>query len=333
MPLELRILGAPGGDNALFVRVNSGQTLSHLLFDCGDGCASQLDFAEVARVARLFFSDLHMDHVGGFDAFFRCTFDRESPPVEVWGPVGTARVLHHRFRGFWWNLIAGSPGAWLVSDVSARGVVRHRFRASDGFESCIFEGESRHGGAIVSDPAYSVEAIVLEHCGPSLGYVVREPARQNIQTNRLQELGLRPGPWMQKLKSDRLSEKIDIEGMTYPLEELRRQLLESTPGGSVAYLTDFLLDEHAEQRLLPLLTGVDTVVCEAQYRHADLALAQKNAHTTVRQTAQLASRAGVGELVLIHLSQRYGPEEWRGMLGEARELFPAARFAEHWGLD
>jgi ribonuclease Z len=80
------------------------------------------------------------------------------------------------------------------------------------------------------------------------------------------------------------------------------------------------------------LKGVGTVVCESQYRHADLDLARRNYHMTATQAASLAARAGVGWLVLFHLSDRYRPEERRAMLVEARALFPATSFPGHWAM-
>lgn len=47
MSLVHQVLGQPGRDNALLVRVESGQRVSRLLFDCGDGCLSELSFAEI----------------------------------------------------------------------------------------------------------------------------------------------------------------------------------------------------------------------------------------------------------------------------------------------
>jgi ribonuclease Z len=76
MSLDYRVLGAPGRDNALHVRIDSGQRIERLLFDCGEGCLPELAHADVLAMDHLFFSHLHMDHVAGFDHFFRRTFDR-----------------------------------------------------------------------------------------------------------------------------------------------------------------------------------------------------------------------------------------------------------------
>jgi ribonuclease BN (tRNA processing enzyme) len=36
--------------------------------------------------------------------------------------------------------------------------------------------------------------------------------------------------------------------------------------------------------------------------------------------------------VLFHLPGRYRQEEWQAMLAEAREVFPATAFPQHWSL-
>ena len=84
------------------------------------------------------------------------------------------------------------------------------------------------------------------------------------------------------------------------------------------------------ERLADALHGVGTVVCESQYRQADQELATRNRHMTATQAAALASRAGVGRLVLFHLSDRYRAEQWREMLAEAGAVFPATSFPPRW---
>src|SRR5579862_462485 len=93
MSLCIQVLGNAGRDNALLVTVDSGQAVSKLLFDCGDGCLWQLPFGEVQEIDHLCFSHFHMDHVGGFDTFFRCTFNRTAKENHVWGPPQTAEII------------------------------------------------------------------------------------------------------------------------------------------------------------------------------------------------------------------------------------------------
>src|SRR5262245_59722772 len=133
MPLSFQVLGDTGRDNALLVNVDSGQAVTRLLFDCGDGCLWQLPFGRIQEIDHLFFSHLHMDHVGGFDTFFRCTYNRASKENHIWGPPITAEILQHRFRGFRWNLVADATGAWHVHDLYPDRVVTFRFDLPEAF--------------------------------------------------------------------------------------------------------------------------------------------------------------------------------------------------------
>lgn len=331
MSLQYRVLGAPGRDNALLVHIDSGQGVERLLFDCGEGCLSTLSYAEIADLDHLFFSHLHMDHVGGFDTFFRSTFNRETKPNRIWGPPGTAEILQHRFRGFLWNLHGEMTAAWRVTDIAPAQLQTTRFELREAFVLGHAEGVQSVDGIVHRGEGYAVEALTMDHRTPSLAFVVREHPRRNVDLARLAALGLHPGAWMKELKNAQSAvERIHVDGVERSLAELRAQLVVETPGPAVAYLSDFLLDEASMELLGERLRGVRTLVCEAQYRHADLDLAQRNFHLTSVLAAQLAARAQVGELVLFHLSDRYERADWLAMLREAREIFPAARFPENW---
>jgi ribonuclease Z len=334
MSLNFQILGAAGRDNALLVRVDSGQALSRLLFDCGDGCLWDLPFGEVQQVDHLFFSHLHMDHVGGFDTFFRCTFDRTDRANHVWGPPGTGATLHHRFRGFLWNLHHGRDASWLVHDLDGSRVETRRFELAEAFAAEHGEGGRELAGVAVAGPGFTVEAHAMDHGTPSLAYVVRETPRVNVDTEKLTGLGLKPGPWLKTLRGPRADDAatVVLDGVTHRLADLQDKLLTTTPGESVAYLTDFLLDDAAAERLAGVLRGCTTVVCESQYRTDDEELARRNYHMTARRAAALARAAGVGRLILFHLSDRYRPEQWEELLGEARQVFPGTSFPSHWRI-
>ena len=332
MSLTHRVLGAPGRDNALVVQVDSGQAVERLLFDCGDGCAAELPFAELQGIDGLFFSHLHMDHVGGFDAYFRAVYDRTSKPNRVLGPADTARILQHRFQGFLWNLHEAMSATWSVADVLPDRVRTSRFELREAFALAHDEGDRPYDKTIWEGAGYLVDAHIMDHRTPALAFVVREHPRRNVDTSRLASLGLKPGPWMKRLKEAGEGEVL-VGGVARSLESLRQALVVETPGDALAYLTDFLLDEPTIERLADALKGVRTIVCEGQYRHADVELARKNHHMTTVLSATLARRAGAEDLVLFHLSDRYDRTIWLEMLREARAVFPPARFSAHWDLE
>lgn len=333
MSISYRVLGQAGRDNALLVQVDTGQAVERLLFDCGDGCLTELSFAEIQDVDCLFFSHLHMDHIGGFDSYFRCNFGRENKPNRIFGPPCTSAIVQHRFQGFMWNLHDEMKGTWNISDVHPDEIRSTRLELSEAFAVAHAGKSQSYERGIYSGSGYRVDAITMDHRTPSLAFIVRESARQNVDTSRLPSLGLRPGPWLKHMKEQSSSvESVIIDGVERSIAELRKALIVETPGESIAYLTDFLLDEAAMERLTNFLAGCTTVVCEGQYRHADLELAGQNHHMTSVLSATLAKRVGARELVLFHLSDRYDETGWHEMLEEARRIFPNTRYPEHWDL-
>jgi ribonuclease Z len=333
MSIEFRILGTAGRDNALLVQVDSGQAVERLLFDCGDGCLSELSFADIRAVDHLFFSHLHMDHIGGFDTFFRCTFDREKKPNRIWGPPDTRRILHHRFQGFLWNLHGQMAATWLVADVHPGEILTSRFELREAFGISHDEGAQPFVRTLCDGAGFIVESLTMDHRTPTLAYIVREKKRQNIDTSRLASMGLRPGPWLKQLKeATDSSTAVVIDGTAHTIDELRQKLIVESAGDSIAYLTDFSLDEPALAKLTDALRGCRVIVCEGQYRHADMELAKKNFHMTTVLSATLAQLAKVEELVLFHLSDRYQREDWVEMLQEAVQIFPNTRYPSQWGL-
>jgi ribonuclease Z len=171
----------------------------------------------------------------------------------------------------------------------------------------------------------------LEHRVPSLGFLVREPVRRNVDRAKLQALHLPPGPWLQQVKAPAPGQsEIAVDGTRFRVEELQTELLTEAPGDCIAYLTDFRLDDVAMARLVPWLQGCRTLVCESAYRTAEADLARQNYHVTTVQAAELARQAGVSRLILIHLSDRYPSDTWPELLAEARAVFPRTDFPRGW---
>ncbi|HEX2960328.1 MAG TPA: MBL fold metallo-hydrolase [Ignavibacteriales bacterium] len=335
MSIQYQILGLPGRDNAMFVWVNSGTNFQRLLFDCGEGLLRQIRQPDIKAIDHLFFSHTHIDHIAGFDYFFRRNYDREGTPVYVWGPEKTSEIIHHRLLGFIWNLIGGAPGKWYVTDIGEKAMTSFSFKTSEGFELKHPEETMDFNGIVLETPGFVVKAALLNHIIPSVAYRVEEKDSLNISKDRLQNSGFPQGPWLEKLKDFSLDENevITLEGKDYILKDLRKELLIRTPGEKIAYLTDFIYDEVSRQRALSLISNCDTVVCESQYSYHDEDLAKKNYHMTTHQTASLAKEANAKKLILFHISERYSKEEdYPILLEEARQIFPQTYFPEEWDI-
>jgi ribonuclease Z len=333
--ITTRILGGPKEDNAALLEINNGQRIDTLLFDCGYPCPSYLRFGTIQSIDAVFFSHFHMDHISGFDAYFRCNFGRTTKPNVIWGPPDTARVMHHRFQAYTWNLIEGLEATWWIHEIHENEIKRFRCEASEAFSILHTEASTPlENGIIVDTPLYTIEALTMDHRLDCMAYIVREKPKENVDVSQLKALGIKPGPWIRSLKENSFAadDTIEANGKTITLATLREQLLVTTPGASVAYLTDFLLDEHAFEKLVPALQGCTQVICESQYRKDDAELAKANYHMTSEQVGKLAAAANIQELLLFHLSERYGKDEWPELLQEVREHFPNAHFPASWDL-
>lgn len=338
MAIEWQVLGQAGADNALFITVDSGQSRESLLFDCGEGCLRDLRPSAVQSVAHLFFSHFHMDHVSGFDTFFRHNYNRSDASVQVWGPPGTIDLMWHRFNGFIWNLHNNQSGEWVVREISGNRVETARFFTREAFATIHRQAEQVLESPVVyRTNGWHLETMLLPHGSiRSLACRIVESPKKNIDPGVMQSLGLIPGPWLKDLTDDTVpdSAAIEMSERSFTFGEIRRQLLLTTPGESLAYLTDFRIEPDTREwrDLVEWLAGTTTLVCECQYRASDSALAIQNAHMTTDLVGRLAAEAGVGRLVLQHLSRRYTGEEWLVMRDEAKAAFPRTELPPEWSL-
>ena len=78
-------------------------------------------------------------------------------------------------------------------------------------------------------------------------------------------------------------------------------------------------DRGKPERLVEIVRGVDALVIEATYLKEENEMAETFGHSTAERSARLAKEAGVGKLILSHLSRRYRDDQ---ILEEARSVFP-----------
>ena len=81
-----------------------------------------------------------------------------------------------------------------------------------------------------------------------------------------------------------------------------------------------------------LAADADALVHEATFSRAHAELAGARRHSTAADAARTAEKAGVGTLILTHVSPRYqGAQGEEELLADAREIFPNTLLArDHW---
>ncbi len=323
MSLDYKVLGKPGRDNALFVWVNSGNKLNRILFDCGENVLSSISYSETQKIGMLFLSHLHIDHIAGFDFLFRRIYDRAKKPLIIFGPESTTEIIHHRLRGFKWNLHSELTGSFIVNEISGGKIVSSKFQASEGFSKKHLLDEKEFISVIYENEHFSVLAAELNHKIVSIGYSLQEKDSINIDKNKLSETGFESGAWLEQIKNIKIEDThtINLSNKIFEVGELRSMLLVKSLGEKITYLTDFILNDQSFKRAVSLSKNTNILVCESQYLKKDIDLAKRNYHLTAEQSGKIAASAIAEMMILFHISDRYGIKERKELLADARNEF------------
>lgn len=171
-------------------------------------------------------------------------------------------------------------------------------------------------GRVVDAGAFTIDCFpVRRRDTDSFGFSFESQVRRHLLPDRLSALGVPDGPLRKVLADGKPvtledAGRIDPEDVLGPPAKSKKLVVvgdtETTDG----------LSEHVQD--------ADLLVIEATFLERDAAMAQDYGHLTAAKAAELAAGAGVKQLVLTHISGRYGDEE---ILAEATKTFPDCRIA------
>ena len=262
-----------------------------VLFDCGESTQMQVQRAGVrtSRLVAIALSHFHGDHVNGLPGFIGTMgLNGHEEPVALIGPKGTSKWLRALHEV---HILRPSFPLHLV----------------ENDEGELFRGEG-----------FSIDGVRLRHRIPTHGFIFREddqPGRFDVA--KASALGVPAGPLFGKLqKGESVTlENGDVVSPDAVLGPTRR-------GRSVAYISD----TRPSNRVVEAVQGVDVLIHEATYLHELADQARERGHSTVRQAAEIAAKADVGQLILTHVSPKFGRR--KPILAEAREVFDNVALAE-----
>lgn len=314
--LHPMLVNGPYGDPALYVDFLFERRA--LLLDAGDLHA--LAPRQVLRVGEVFVSHTHIDHFIGFDRVLRLFVGREAR-LRLFGPAGFIDRVEARLGGYSWNLAHRFTDN-LVFDVtevrSDDEAATARFSLTDRFARRGEQVVALSNGVLFRDHAIEVRATILDHHIPCLAFAVAEHVHVNVLKNRLEGLGLAPGPWLRTLKEailagapDETRMDIGAGGRTMALGDLKRSVVKLTPGQKLGYVVDAGFTDDNVRRIVALARDCDTLYIEAAFAAEDAERAYDRRHLTSEQAGMIAGLANVRRLEPFHFSPRYEGQEER----------------------
>jgi len=261
-----------------------------LLFDCGEGTQRQMMRFETGfAVDHVFVSHLHGDHVLGIPGLVQ-TFDfndREAP-LAIHAPHGTRGDLED-----------------LVTAVGT----------SPSFPVRITQNGP--GDVVLDRDEYEVRAVGVDHRTRALGYALVEDDRKGRfdREKAEHELDIPPGPKYSRLHR---GEPVEHDGRTIQPEEV---VGPPRPGRKFVYTGD----TRPTEKVVDAAADADLLVHDATFASDWADRARATGHSTAREAADVARRAGAKRLALVHISTRYAADA-SPIAEEAREEFDGEVF-------
>ena len=237
------------------------------LIDCGEGTQMQLRKSKIkfSRVKHIFISHLHGDHFYGLIGLIS-TFRLlgRTAPLTVFGPKGIKEIITLQLK------LAKS---WT------------------DYELHFIELEAEKAVSIYEDENISVSTLPLDHRVYTNGFLfTTKSSARKIDSEAINDLELKPFHFAQ------LQEGKDISlegGKTFTNSQLT---LPSEVPKKYAFCSDTAYNEALVQRI----KGVDVLYHESTFLEQHKELAAKTKHSTAKEAATIASKAGVKQLILGH---------------------------------
>ncbi len=263
----------------------------YILFDCGEGTQRQMAKAgfSLGRRMSVFISHLHGDHIFGLPGMIQTmNLLNRVHPLSVYGPPGLCEFIQS-------------------TTVSSMSEPTFQLTVNEVSQGAVFSGRN-----------YRVEGAWVEHSRPNMAYrLTVGGSRGTFMPKKARKLGIPEGPLWSRLKEGG-SVKLELGRLVEPGDVLG----EPIPGKVIVYSGD----TRPSESLAKLAKGADILIHEATLSDALAAAAERDGHSTAGGVAKLAAEAGVGRLILTHISARY--KDPGVLLAEAKRHFPGAEIAQ-----
>jgi ribonuclease Z len=271
-----------------------GAGSERFLIDCGEGTQRQMLRSGIGfrRLGHILLTHAHLDHVLGLGGLLSTLglFELHGE-IAICGSRETLGFVARYLTGIW-------PGGRTPTPVRL----------------VVLEPGASETGPVFAGRGYRVTCFpVRHHNTQSLGYLFETIPRRHLRAERLDALGIPPGPLRTRLAAGQAV--VLADGTRVAPEEV-------TSAAATATRLAVVGDTEETETLAPFIRGADALVIEATFLDEDAGLALRRGHLTAGQAARLARDAGIRNLWLTHISGRY---QTGAVAAEAGRFFPGAR--------
>jgi ribonuclease Z len=268
------------------------QTSEHLvLIDCGEGTQMQMNFYKIkkSRINHIFISHLHGDHYFGLIGLINSlALNNRLNDLHIYAPEKMRSIIE------------------IQMDVSDTVLPFHLYFHPLEKEEILFQ-----------DKKLSIECFEVNHRIECWGFLFREKKNiRKINAAQIKKYQV-PKSFYDNLHrgEDYLNEKNEL---------IKNEILTTAvdPPKSYAYCADTAFYEPIAEKI----KDVDLVYHESTYLSDLEKKAADRYHSTSRQAATIAKKAGAKKLLLGHFSSMYDTLE--KFKEEACEIFPNTEIAE-----
>ncbi len=296
MTFEITILGCgaavpTGKHNPTAQVVNLHDKL--FLIDCGEGTQMQLRKFKIRfqRINQVFISHLHGDHYLGLMGFISSMhlLGRKTP-LTIFGPPDLKMIVEVQLKASQTFL------EYKIEFVAT----------TDKEKTLIFE-----------DKSLLVYSFPLKHRIECCGFLFEEKVRKpKIKREFVAMYNLQPG---QIIELKRGNNVMLVNGVKLTPAEV------CTPADAARSYA-FCSDTAPSEKVINAIQSVTMLYHESTFVEEEKARAKSTFHSTAKQAAGVAAKAGVGSLILGHFSSRY-TDDFQ-FKKEALEIFPNVELAD-----